>query len=87
MRKFEFSDNGARLVRIDKRQARKLYDNGAEVLFVPCNVNPVNSWGLGIWETNNLWGQYKDFNTLVMWFEIYNCNSELGNYTAFYIKA
>lgn len=72
--------------RINKRIARKLYNDGVDVLFIPCKLRPDNMWGLGIWENVNLSGQYGSFDKLCNEFIWYNCNFETGNYIAFYIK-
>lgn len=73
--------------RVNKKVARRLYEAGEEVFFIPCNLRPEpNFWGIGIWEHKDLWGQYKDFDTLVSYYESYNCDNYQGRYTAFYIK-
>ncbi len=73
--------------RVNKKVARRLYEQEKEVLFIPCKCRPEpDIYGLGIWEHKDLWGQYKDFDTLVSWYEFYNCSNELGRYTAFYIE-
>jgi hypothetical protein len=82
MKRYNFSG----LERINKTNARKIYENGDDILFVPCNIRPDNMFGLGIWENKELWGQYDSFNKLCEWYEVYNCNSYNGRYIAFYIK-
>lgn len=83
MKKYNFNT----VKRISKTVARKLYNAGYNVLFIPCNLNPENNfYNLGIWENKNLAGQYDSFEKLVNSFEYYNCNNETGKYTAFYIK-
>ena len=73
--------------RISKTVARTLYNKGEDVLFIPCNCRPEpDFWGLSIWENKDLDGQYKDFDTLVSYYESYNCRNELGRYAAYYIK-
>lgn len=75
------------LTRITKTTAKKLYNAGHDVLFIPCNLHPENNfYSLGIWENVNLCGQYDSFETLCNYFAAYNCNSETGKYIAFYIK-
>ena len=74
------------LVRISKLAARKEYNNGKEVLFIPCKIHPLNMYGLGIWENKFLNGQYDNFDELCNWFTWYNCDSERGKYIAFYLK-
>lgn len=80
------SNNGKTLKRITKTRAKTLYSQGKKVLFVPCKLNPFNMWGLGIWENNQLDGQFETFEKLVNAYEFYNCSSETGKYIAFYIE-
>lgn len=80
----EYNYNG--FTRIDKRIARKLYNNGEDVLFIPCNLRPDNMWGLGILQNKTLNGQYDDFDNLCFWYSAYNCTAETGKYIAFYKK-
>lgn len=83
MKKYHFSN----LERITKTRARKLYNSGNDVLFIPCKLNPENNfYNLGIWQNQNLQGQYKEFEELLNAFEYYNCRPDTGKYTAFYIK-
>lgn len=71
--------------RVDKRVARKLYNEGKDVLFVPCNMRPDNSWGLGILENCENCGNVGwTFDELVENYIWYNCNAETGRYVAFY---
>ena len=71
--------------RIDKRVARRLYDAGEDVLFIPCNMRPDNMWGLGMNLNKDDWSnENRSFDDVVMYFEWYNCNNETGRYTAFY---
>lgn len=87
MNNMVFERNGKTIVRINKTMARKLYNNGIDVLFIPCNLRPDSPYGLGIWENINLGDEKIPFEKLVNHFEIYNCiDSETGKYTAFYIE-
>ena len=75
------------LKRISKTVARRLYNSGKDILFIPNKLNPDNDFYLlGIWENKDLNGQYKDFETLCNYFKWYNCNRDTGNTIAFYIK-
>lgn len=74
------------LIRITKSKARKLYNAGKSVLFIPCKLNPESFYLLGIWENINLDGQYASFETLCNEFTWYNCTKETGLYIAFYIE-
>lgn len=87
MNSFEIKiDNYTSLVRVDKSRARKAYNNGLNVYFIPCLCAPLNPWfSLGIWQNKDLDGQYETFDKLVNAFENYNCNPETGRYTAYYL--
>ncbi len=74
------------LVKINKRQARKAYENGERVLFTPCKLRPDM---FGVWQCKAFTGaEYENrFDCLVNAFEFYNCTlTETGRYTAFYIE-
>ena len=83
MNKYDFRT----VERISKIKAAELYNNGFDVLFIPCKLNPENNfYNLGIWQNQFLDGQYNSFEKLLNAFEYYNCTNETGKYTAFYIK-
>lgn len=71
------------MIKIRKNTARKLFNNGKELILMPCKCH----WGavglMGIAISKN-YITHADFDSLVNAFEYYNCNSQLGNYTAFY---
>ena len=75
--------------RIRKNEARRLYDDGATIYLLPCKVYPDDDhpWikpnelkKRDEYTIGNLFDKHIDA------FEYYNCNAELGYYTAFYIK-
>jgi len=74
--------------KINKRQARKAFNEGKEIILVPCKVNPTNDiWGISYTtQKDNQDVKGVSFDKIVDLFEMYNCNNELGNYTAYYIK-
>lgn len=83
MKKYHFQN----LTRINKTEAKRRYNDGENIFFIPCNLNPENNfYNLGIWENKYLWGQYEDFETLYGWYTFCNCNNETGKYIAFYIR-
>ena len=83
MNKYNFRE----LERVNKTTARKLYNAGRDVLFIPCKLNPENNfYCLGIWQNKELAGQYETFEKLLNAYEFYNCRPDTGKYTAFYIK-
>lgn len=73
------------MVKIRKNKARKLFNEGHELIIIPCNCSPNGVWlkGFRICKTNL---ENSDFDRLINEFEYYNCNSELGRYTHYYIE-
>lgn len=81
-----FNDKGVKFNRINKRTAEKAYNNGKTVIFCPVNVRPFTFWHLEIEISKNSQGNNGvAFKQVVNNFEFYNCNSETGKYTAFYM--
>ena len=72
--------------RINKREARKLYNLGKPITILPCKANPNSPW-LSNSEVSKE-STNRDFDALVNEFTFYNCNTaELGRYPAFYVVA
>lgn len=73
------------MTKIRKNTARKLFNDGRELTIIPCKCAPGSAWltGFRICK-NNL--ENADFDRLINEFEYYNCNSELGRYTSFYVE-
>lgn len=85
-------------IRVNKKQAKRLYSEGKMIYIVPNKVYPDFK---GIWikpfelqyteEMKQRDTEYPDlsfehdFNSRINSFEFHNCNYELGYYTAFYI--
>ena len=70
--------------KIRKNTARKLFNSGETLIITPCKCAPGGVWLTGFKICKNDF-DYCDFDALINEFEYYNCNSELGKYTAFYI--
>lgn len=84
------------LKRINKTQARKLYNHDANIIIIPCKMYPNPGGGFDMASYMNkaqLAAIYElpiddkelDFDTRVRNFEWYNCNYETGYYSHFYI--
>lgn len=71
--------------RINKRIARKLWDAGYEILFIPCKLRPDSMWGLGVTTSKLFWGN-NSFDEYVRSCEYYNCNGETGRYLSYYVN-
>lgn len=72
--------------RISKQKARKMYDAGETVYLLPWRLVPGTCWGL-MYDANYYnWNKCEPFDTVVAAFEMYNCGSQYGKYTAFYKK-
>ena len=69
--------------RINKPEARKLYNLGRPIVVLPCKANPNSPWFSNSTVSKE---SGRDFDTLVNEFIYYNCNTaELGRRPAFYI--
>ena len=44
MNNYTFNDDGKQYKRIDKRQAKKLYDAGKTIILCACNLRPFGFW-------------------------------------------
>ena len=73
------------LKKIDKRTARKMFNNGKKIMFIPCKLNPCSIWNCGVWHQLSD-GVTHDFDTFCNAVAFYNCNSETGKYLAYYIN-
>lgn len=73
--------------RINKRTARKLFNEGKEFWIVSRFQDPLR-WGVLVnYKSNaNYYAGYSSFDSLVNAFEYYNCDSERGTYSAFYVE-
>ena len=72
--------------RINKCEARKLYNLGRTITVLPCKANPNSPWFSN--STVSKESTDKDFDALVNEFTYYSCNtSELGHRPAFYVVA
>ena len=78
--------NGITYRQIQKRTAHKAYNNGVMVFIIPCKAN-VNSAWIQFSELNVDRLENQNFDVVVNQYEYYNCNSELGTYSHFYIIA
>lgn len=73
--------------RINKRVARKLFNEGKEFWIVPRLQDPLR-WGnlINFKGAANYYDSYMSFDALVNAFEYYNCDNERGTYSAFYME-
>lgn len=89
MNKYNFTDsNGKTWQRIDKKAAKKAYDEGLIVLFCPVNMRPFSPLHFEI-DVNKNYEGYNgvSFEVAVNAFEIYNCvDCKTGHYAAFYLQ-
>lgn len=87
MYNYTFSDNNNNnWRRIDKRQARRLYNSGDTIIIIADNMRPFTPWHNEIYINNaDHTDEINDFNKRVMYFEVYNCiNRDTGYHAAFY---
>ena len=81
-----FKNTTINYTRINKREARKLYNLGRLITILPCKANPNSPWFSNSAVSKE--SADKNFDALVNEFAFYNCNtSELGHRPAFYVVA
>lgn len=68
-------------MKITKATARKMYESKKNVYLIPNKTYIGNAWVQPIMINSE---NVKDFDSAVIAFEVYNCNSELGKSAAFY---
>lgn len=79
-----FKNTTLNYTRINKSEARKLYNLGRPIAVLPCKANPNSPWFSN--STVSKESTDKNFDTLVNEFAYYNCNTaELGRRPAFYV--
>lgn len=74
----------AELRKVDKRAARRAYNEGKDVLLLPCKVglnSTIQPAKVSTYSSNG-----EDFDKVINSFEYYNCNNVLGKYTHFYLS-
>lgn len=71
------------MTKINKATARKLYNNGNNIIIVPCKMNPSSPWLNSPTSNNN---DNTDFDTLCNYITYYQCSSETGQRLAFYTE-
>lgn len=74
------------LKKIQKRTARKLFNQGKVIRILPCNVRLDNKWlqpmEIANWYSGIVW----DFDWLINSYEHYQCIHELGRYCHYFIE-
>ena len=75
--------NNMEFTRINKRQARKLYEQHKEFWIAAVNMRPCTGLLIGSPSYNSY---EMTFEQLVNSFTYYNCNNECGRYPAFYLS-
>lgn len=70
--------------KINKAQARKIFNNFGTVYLLPSNMSTESNWGFpyGINQDEEL-----TFEGAVNAFRYYNCNNELGRNVHYFIKS
>lgn len=73
-----------KIQRITKRIARKMYDDGKDIIIAAHKLNPESPFGVGCRISKDVDGEM--FDKVVAYYEVYNCDRYSGYYAAFYIK-
>ena len=86
MRKYEICHEGKTYKRIDKKTARRAYNNGCSLVFCPVNLRPFSMWHPEYITRRTAEPSDRTFERLCSELEWYGCTgSEAGRYMAFYL--
>lgn len=66
--------------RVTKRTARRLHNEGREIVVVACNM-----WPFSMWRYEAYVEASEDFDKFVDSYAYWNCNGETGRYPAYYV--
>lgn len=83
MRAYTFTENGFTFERVDKRQARKAYNNGLRVVVCPVNLRPGYPWHPKIIVSSKSGETFEEMLNAFIYYNIRD--NETGKYAAFYI--
>ena len=70
------------MIKINKREARKLFNNGKSFYMVSCKMRPEFAIKINDSRIN----AFRTFDNLINHFSYYNCDYARGYYPAFYIE-
>lgn len=71
------------MIRVNKQKARRLFNEGKDVLVYPALANLNSPW-IHPCEINKY--MTHTFDEIVTEFEFYQCNAEMGYYAKFYVE-
>ena len=86
-RVFDITVNGKKqtIERINKKTARNRFAQGETIYIYPSNMNPCSMWTSPYIIHTDYMRDAEDFDNIVTYFEIYNCDNWCGKYASFYI--
>ena len=86
MKQITATINNTLYIRVEKRVAQTIAEipDAPQILVFPRKVNPTNKW-ISPYIINDKPLDKKEFYRRVAEFEFYNCNRELGYWSAYYI--
>lgn len=81
----DYAGNEMKCKQVSKSVAKKAYEQGKNAWIHPCNMRVGNMWHnpLPMNKAVSDW----TFEEQVVSFEMYNCNSETGQYAIFFVEA
>ena len=82
---------GENFKRVNKTEARNRAKRGESIGVCACKLDPFNPfWNPCAWyhptEEAQAFDGYKEFDSFVNGYELYNCNPETGLYASFYVE-
>ncbi len=84
-KKFDILLDGKVLKQINRRKAKRLFENGVEIFVVPCKMRLHSQWSSPC-ITDCDAHENKSFNSFVNEFEYYNCTNVSGLYPQYFTE-
>ena len=83
----EYNYNNERVIRVNKRVARKMYNAGIRIWLIPDMMRLVNAWQSPCPISKEDNGGDKEFDARVNEFMYYNCDRERGRGVKYFVHA
>lgn len=86
MQNEDYIYNGERVIRVNKKVARQMYNNGKQIWLIPDMMRLDNAWQSPCPISTKDNGGDREFDARVNEFVYYNCDNERGRGVKYFIK-
>lgn len=86
MQKEYYTYNGERVIRVNKKVARQMYNNGKQIWLIPDMMRLNNAWQSPCPISTKDNGGDREFDIRVNEFRYYNCDNERGRGVKYFVR-